>query len=56
MERRAHMNIHDVVEIRDEELSEGAPCTRDRFGKRQALPWSGRPVLEVDASRAARKK
>ncbi|GEM_PF-1121049 len=31
MERRAHMNIHDTIEVVESETTE--PNTRDRFGK-----------------------
>lgn len=36
LERKAHMNIHNTVEVTGNEMD--AKCfTRDRFGKRQAL-------------------
>ena len=32
------MNMHDILEVPDEPLSEQALVTRDRFGKKQPLP------------------
>lgn len=36
MERRAHMNIHDTIEVADVEAPREAN-TRDRFGKQHRL-------------------
>jgi hypothetical protein len=37
MERKAHMNIHDTIEVVDNaEVKE--PNTRDRFGKYHPVP------------------
>ena len=38
MEFKAHMSIHDSTEVKDEEIQEERHYTRDRFGKKHALP------------------
>ena len=39
MERKAHMNIHDVKDVADDEAEKPAKAnyTRDRFGKKHAV-------------------
>lgn len=36
LERKAHMNIHNTVEVTDEDKS-AKTFTRDRFGKKQIV-------------------
>ena len=36
LERKAHMNIHNTVEVTDEDKA-AKSFTRDRFGKKQAV-------------------
>ncbi len=37
LERRAHMSIHNAMEVVEEEAFKASHFTRDRFGKRQQL-------------------
>ena len=37
MERKAHMNIHDTIEVVDGQSQETASFTKDRFGKKHHL-------------------
>ena len=37
LERKAHMSIHNKVEITDEITSEEKSLTRDRFGKKHKI-------------------
>ncbi len=36
LERKAHMNIHNTVEVTDDKV-DAKSFTRDRFGKKQAV-------------------
>ena len=43
LERKAHMNIHDTLEVREfDDCPSGGGYTRDRFGKRHSVPFSRR--------------
>ena len=44
MERRAHMNIHDTIEVVESDIKE--PNTRDRFGKSHRIS-TGSPQHEA---------
>lgn len=49
MERKAHMNIHDVIDVAQDEarkLERASGSTRDRFGKNHEIPAEGR-VLKI---------
>jgi hypothetical protein len=37
LERKAHMSIHNTVEVVEEELIENVNYTRDRFGKKHKV-------------------
>jgi len=43
LERRAHMSIHNTVEVK-EELEPVTAYTRDRFGKKQSVKTSHEAV------------
>ena len=40
MERKAHMNIHDTVEVKEEEGVGDTNYTRDRFGKKHKIDYT----------------
>ena len=46
LERKAHMSIHNVVEVTENEcLDKGLSYTRDRFGKKHKIDFNAFPVL-----------
>lgn len=43
LERKAHMNIHNTMEVVEGEMHPDACYTRDRFGKKQEINKDSRP-------------
>ena len=39
LERKAHMSLHNIVEVTDAPPSDTGGFTRDRFGKKQSVSY-----------------